>query len=360
VSDPSGVVRSPAVPTDDSTLPLRLTLAFPQPEALRELVGELGQNLKIVGRCLGVRVQQRADTLVVGGQDGSITLAADVLEQLYAVALAGHPLHGADVDQACRMISADPSVRLAELVQETIAVPGARKRIHPRSPRQRAYLQSVRTHDLTFGIGPAGTGKTYLAMAMAVSALFRDEVRRIVLCRPAVEAGEKLGYLPGDLAEKVNPYLRPLYDALNDLAGFDRAEKLVQKGVIEVAPLAFMRGRTLSESFVILDEAQNTTPEQMKMFLTRLGLGSRVVVTGDVTQIDLPVHQRSGLVDALHILDGVDGVAICGFDEADIVRHPLVSSIVKAYDRAAAAMPPRASRPRREGPPRGPGPESGP
>jgi phosphate starvation-inducible PhoH-like protein len=342
------VTRTAAVPSGDATHPLRLSLTFEHAAALRELSGELGRHLEIVGKALGVRVGQRGDTVHVGGQDGSVELAADVLEQLYQVALTGYHLHASDVDQACRMIRSEPTVQLLELYQDTIAIGVGKKRVHPRSPRQRSYLHAIREHDLVFGIGPAGTGKTYLAMAMALAALFRDDVRRIILARPAVEAGEKLGFLPGDLTEKVNPYLRPLYDALHDLAGFDRAARLIDKGVIEVAPLVFMRGRTLADSFVILDEAQNTTPAQMRMFLTRIGLGSHVVVTGDVTQIDLPGNQQSGLVHVLRVLEGLDEVAVCRFTDADVVRHPLVSAIVRAYAKDDAEREARREARRRE------------
>jgi phosphate starvation-inducible PhoH-like protein len=322
------------VKSGDDAAPYRLTLTFEHAAALRELVGEVGRHLKIASRQLGVRLGQRGDEVYVSGDADDVRVAADVLVQLFEVALAGHHLHGSDIDQACRMLRADPGTRLLDLYQDTLAIGVGKKRVHPRSIRQRAYLNAIREHDLVFGIGPAGTGKTYLAMAMALAALFRNEVRRIVLARPAVEAGEKLGFLPGDLAEKVNPYLRPLYDALHDLAGFERADRLVQKGVIEVAPLAFMRGRTLADSFVILDEAQNTTPAQMRMFLTRIGLGSHVVVTGDVTQIDLPDRQKSGLVDVLEFMPSIEDAAICEFTDADVVRHPLVSAIVRAYAKA--------------------------
>jgi phosphate starvation-inducible PhoH-like protein len=356
------VLRSEPVDTGDTALPRRITLEFADPDALRELAGELNQNLKVLNRAMGVRVGQRGAELHVGGQDRSVDLAADALVQLYQLVRTCYHLTGADVDQACRMLQSEPGARLVELYQDNIPLGSSKRAVHPRSPRQRAYLQAIRDNDLVFGVGPAGTGKTYLAMAMALSALYKSEVQRIVLCRPAVEAGEKLGFLPGDLVEKVNPYLRPLYDALNDLCGIERSEKMVAKGVIEVAPLAFMRGRTLSGAFVILDEAQNTTPEQMKMFLTRLGLGSKVVVTGDVTQIDLPYPAKSGLVHVLEVLAGVEGLARIDFSDADIVRHPLVSTIVRAYDRyeASHSRPGGDSREDRRGRPyRGGGPRSG-
>jgi phosphate starvation-inducible protein PhoH and related proteins len=331
------VHRSLLVKSGNDAAPYRLTLTFDHAAALRELVGEVGRHLNIASRQLGVKLGQRGDQVHISGGGDAVREAADVLEQLYEVALSGHHLHGSDIDQACRMLRADPGTRLLDLYSDTLAIGVGKKRIHPRSIRQRAYLNAMRENDLVFGIGPAGTGKTYLAMAMALAALFRNDVRRIVLARPAVEAGEKLGFLPGDLTEKVNPYLRPLYDALHDLVGFERADRLIQKGVIEVAPLAFMRGRTLADSFVILDEAQNTTPAQMRMFLTRIGLGSHVVVTGDVTQIDLPERQKSGLVDVLELMPEVPDVSICSFTDADVVRHPLVSAIVRAYAKSDAA-----------------------
>jgi phosphate starvation-inducible PhoH-like protein len=309
-------------------------MEFEDSGALRELVGELGQHLKVAGKVLGVRITQRGAKVDIRGQDRSVDLAADVISQLYEVARTGYHLHSVDVDQACRMVSAEPDVRLVELYLDTISVGVGKNRVHPRSPRQRAYLHAIREKDLVFGIGPAGTGKTFLAMAMALASLFRNEVSRIILCRPAVEAGEKLGFLPGDLNEKVDPYLRPLFDALNDLAGTDRSARLLTKGIVEVAPLAFMRGRTLSDAFVILDEAQNTTCAQMKMFLTRIGRGSRVVVTGDITQIDLPRGVRSGLIDALGILRSLEEITMVEFSDVDVVRHPLVSAIVRAYAHA--------------------------
>jgi phosphate starvation-inducible PhoH-like protein len=321
--------------TSDTRHPLRGSLSIEDPRMLRELVGELNQHLKIIERVLSVRVSQRGDQLIVLGDESSLPIALAVLEQLCELASTGHALHSADVDQAVRLLSSDPDVRLADLYGDTVYVGAQKKSVHPRSTRQLEYIQAMRESALVFGIGPAGTGKTYLAMAVALSALFRDEVRRIILCRPAVEAGEKLGFLPGDLVAKVNPYLRPLYDALYDLVGHDRSIRLIEKGVIEVAPLAFMRGRTLAGAYVILDEAQNTTPEQMKMFLTRIGADSRVVVTGDTTQIDLPRGRQSGLVDALRVLGGMEGARVVEFEPVDVVRHSLVSSIIKAYAQDA-------------------------
>ncbi|MEL6343939.1 MAG: PhoH family protein [Myxococcota bacterium] len=344
------LARSEVVANNDDRFPLRTSLTLDDPRRSRELVGELSRNLKVLNQALGVRINLRGDQLTISGTEDRIAQAIRIVEQLYELVAHGHPLHAADVDQAARLLRREPDVRLLELYSDTIAAT-SKKRIHPRSPRQREYIQAMRDRALVFGVGPAGTGKTYLAMAMAVSHLFRDEVKRIILCRPAVEAGEKLGFLPGDLVAKVNPYLRPLYDALFDLVGFDRATRLIEKNVIEVAPLAFMRGRTLSSAFVILDEAQNTTREQMKMFLTRIGIDSRVVVTGDVTQVDLPRGKRSGLADALRILRGLRDMKVVHLTDADVVRHPLVSAIVRAYarDQKAPTSAPRA-RHRDDGP----------
>ncbi|MCL4123327.1 UNVERIFIED_CONTAM: hypothetical protein GTU68_005298 [Idotea baltica] len=231
------------------------------------------------------------------------------------------------------MLSADRNSKLSDLFRDQVKISGRKRAIVPKTQKQKEYIESIKSHDVVFSVGPAGTGKTYLAMAMAVSALMKKEVKRVVLCRPAVEAGEKLGFLPGDMAEKVNPYLRPLYDALHDMVDYEKADELVEKGRIEVAPLAFMRGRTLSNAFVILDEAQNTTTAQMKMILTRLGPGSKCLITGDITQIDLPRGIKSGLIDALNVLKDVDGIAHIHFDEVDIIRHELVAKIVTAYKK---------------------------
>jgi len=318
----------------DSSGNSRCTLAVESADALRELVGELGQNLKVVGRAFGVEVQQRGQELIVVGAPADVVTVASLLEQLEAIAATGYHLRASDVDQAARVLQDDPTVSLFDLFTDTLHVGVGKRRVHPRSVQQRVYVNTMRQQDLVFGVGPAGTGKTYLAMAMALGFLFRNEVQRIILCRPAVEAGEKLGFLPGDMVEKVDPYLRPMYDALNDLVDGDRAARLLDKGIIEVAPLAFMRGRTLSDAFVILDEAQNTTPEQMKMFLTRIGESSRAVVTGDVTQIDLPNGRTSGMVHALEVLSDVDDISIVHFSAVDVVRHPLVAKIIAAYERA--------------------------
>ncbi len=256
-----------------------------------------------------------------------------MLEQLYGLLVSGKGVRNADVRHVIRMLSEEPGVRLSDVYENILR--GSRKTIRAKNLAQRRYVDLMQKHDVAFAVGPAGTGKTYLAMAMAVSALNRKEVSRIILTRPAVEAGERLGFLPGDLAEKVDPYMRPLYDALRDMMDMEKAERLIEKGTIEVAPLAFMRGRTLNDSCVILDEAQNTTGEQMKMFLTRLGDNSNAIITGDVTQIDLPTGTQSGLVEATRVLKSVRGVGIMQFEPTDVVRHPLVQSIIQAYDRAA-------------------------
>jgi phosphate starvation-inducible protein PhoH and related proteins len=271
--------------------------------------------------------------LTIQGDEIDVDLSKRVLIDLYGLLKKGFPLYPSDIDHAIRMISNDRSVRLEDVFLDTVYVSSSKKKvIAPKSLAQKRYIDAMRKYDLVIGIGPAGTGKTYLAMAMAVAALMKQEVERIVLTRPAVEAGEKLGFLPGDIAEKVNPYLRPLYDALHDMMDFERASRLVERGVIEVAPLAFMRGRTLNDSFVILDEAQNTGSEQMKMFLTRLGFRSKAVITGDITQVDLPETKISGLIEVQGVLKGIEGIEFVYFSEKDVVRHPLVQDIIKAYE----------------------------
>ena len=297
------------------------------------LFGQQNRNLKLVERMLGVRVGSRGSELTIEGDDAQVLLARRLFEEVHGLLKAGYMVSPADLDYATRILSADSRAQLRDIFLDTIFVSTRKKVIAPKSLAQKAYVDAIRKHDVVFGIGPAGTGKTYLAMAMAVSFLVKKEVSRIVLVRPAVEAGEKLGFLPGDLAEKVNPYLRPLYDALYDMMDFDKGQALIANGVVEVAPLAFMRGRTLNDAFVILDEAQNTTTEQMKMFLTRLGFGSRAVITGDVTQIDLPTGRRSGLVEATEVLRGVEGIVFNSFSDRDVVRHPIVQTIIQAYER---------------------------
>ncbi len=270
------------------------------------------------------------------GDAEAVAVARKVLEDMYALVRAGQPVQPREVRDAVRMVHRAPEVDLREVYEGVLEFAGTRRRISAKTLSQRRYVELIRRNDLVLAVGPAGTGKTYLAMAMAIAALNRHEVTRVILARPAVEAGEKLGFLPGDIAEKVNPYLRPLYDALYDMVELEKAGRLLERGVIEVAPLAFMRGRTLNDSFVILDEAQNATAEQMKMFLTRLGWNSKAVVNGDVTQIDLPQEKPSGLVEAIRVLDGVEGIGLMRFTEEDVVRHPLVQSIIRAYDRDAA------------------------
>ncbi len=298
------------------------------------LFGQQNRNLKQIERVLGVRIGSKGLELQIEGGGPQVDLALRLFAELQVLLQDGYPLYPADLDYAIRILSADSSTHLRDIFLDTIFVSARKKIISPKSLAQKAYIDAIRSSDVVFGIGPAGTGKTYLAMAMAVAFLMKKEVSRIVLVRPAVEAGEKLGFLPGDIAEKVNPYLRPLYDALFDMLDFEKGQALIDKGVVEVAPLAFMRGRTLNDAFVILDEAQNTTAEQMKMFLTRLGFGSRAVITGDITQIDLPTGRLSGLVQATSVLRGVEGIHFSYFSDRDVVRHPIVQSIIQAYDRS--------------------------
>ncbi len=314
----------------------RQTLVFEDNALAATLYGEREGTLRAIEQDLGVQAHARGNQVRLIGPDDRVRLARSVLEELYGLVRAGNPIALSDVRAAIQAVSELPGANLRELYGDVLASVGGRRRITAKNLSQRRYLELMEEHDLVVAVGPAGTGKTYLAMAMAIAALHRREVVRVILTRPAVEAGEKLGFLPGNLAEKVNPYLRPLYDALHDMMDFDKAQRLIERGTIEVAPLAFMRGRTLNESFVILDEAQNTTVEQMKMFLTRLGYSSKAVVTGDVTQIDLPSGKPSGLIDALEVLDGVEGIGVQRFTEADVVRHPLVQSIVRAYERRDA------------------------
>ncbi len=310
-----------------------LELSFEQPRFFRDLLGHHDEHLKAIERGLGVRVAASGTTLYITGDRLERELAGRVLSQLYGVVEKGYPIYPSDVDYAVRILSRDRTANLRDIFLDTIYISSHKRIITPKSLAQKHYIEMIRNYDIVFGIGPAGTGKTYLAMAMAVAEVMKNNFARMILTRPAVEAGEKLGFLPGDLAEKVNPYLRPLYDALHDMVDFERAQKMLERGVIEVAPLAFMRGRTLNDSFVILDEAQNTTSEQMKMFLTRLGYGSKAVITGDVTQIDLPAGRPSGLKEAQQILAETEGIQFCAFTERDVVRHRLVQDIIAAYDR---------------------------
>ncbi|RLC29587.1 MAG: phosphate starvation-inducible protein PhoH [Deltaproteobacteria bacterium] len=282
---------------------------------------------------IGLSIHARGNTLLLQGWEWEVDLADRALNQLYELLKDNCPIYLKDIEYAIRILSGDPSVELKKIFKEEVYISSTKKIITPKSVNQRDYVNSIRSSDIVFAIGPAGTGKTYLAMAMAISSLVKKEVSRLVLTRPAVEAGEHLGFLPGDLYEKVNPYLRPLYDALHDMMDFDSASRLVEQGVIEVAPLAFMRGRTLNDSFVILDEAQNVTREQMKMFLTRMGFNSKAVITGDVTQTDLPEGRASGLIEARRILEGIRGIQFVHLDSGDVVRHPLVQKIIDAYDK---------------------------
>ena len=270
--------------------------------------------------------------MIVEGDRGDVDRTEKVLGQLTSMMDEGYKLGKGDVKTAAQLVSQDENVELANYFMKGAARTSGKRQVMPKSVNQRRYLEAIEQHDIVFGIGPAGTGKTYLAMAQAVAYLLAKRVSRIILARPAVEAGEKLGFLPGDLQEKVNPYLRPLYDALYDMLDVERAERLIERGTVEVAPIAFMRGRTLNDAFVILDEAQNTTSEQMKMFLTRLGFGSKAVITGDITQIDLPTGRTSGLVEAMKVVGNIEGISFIRFDEKDVVRHSLVQQIVKAYD----------------------------
>jgi phosphate starvation-inducible PhoH-like protein len=306
-------------------------IAVPE-DGMESLVGPLDENLKKIEAAFSVRLRTDGHDILVEGDPDDVAKAERVLEQLTSMMREGHTVTTSDVSTATRLVERDETVELKEVISKEVAVQSGKKQIVAKSRNQKTYLDAIDRYDVVFGVGPAGTGKTYLAMAQAVAALLAKRVSRIILARPAVEAGEKLGFLPGDLQEKVNPYLRPLYDALYDMLDTERVERLIERGTIEIAPIAFMRGRTLNDAFVILDEAQNTTSEQMKMFLTRLGFGSKAVITGDVTQIDLPSGRMSGLVEALRVVEKIDGIGIVFFDDRDVVRHPLVQRIVKAYE----------------------------
>ena len=302
---------------------------------IETLFGTLDENLKLLESTLHVTTQLQDDSLIVEGEAGQVDRAVRILEEFNDLVREGRPMSSADAKSMIRVASQDPKTTLKQVLQ-----PGSplrprifgKKNVTPKSPNQRAYMEAIEAHDMTFAVGPGGSGKTYLAVAMAVSALLTKQVDRIILARPAVEAGERLGFLPGTLQQKIDPYMRPLYDALYDMLDADKLDRFLEKSIIEVAPLAFMRGRTLNDSFVILDEAQNTTSEQMKMFLTRLGFDSKAVITGDITQIDLPTGRRSGLVEALEVVGRIPGISFITFNERDVVRHNLVQQIIKAYD----------------------------
>jgi phosphate starvation-inducible PhoH-like protein len=311
----------------------REKLAFNDPEALQALIGSNNSRLKHIERTAGAEVHLRGNEITIEGDEAATETAKSALEQLYQLALAGKPLSSDDVVRAVKLLQGDGNqASISAVFGDTILTPRAGRPIAPKGATQKKYVDLVRTNDIVFSVGPAGTGKTYLAMAMAVRALLDKHIRRIILTRPAVEAGESLGFLPGTLEEKIDPYLRPLFDALHDMIEPDRLQRMMADQTIEVAPLAFLRGRTLNESFIVLDEAQNTTPGQMKMFLTRMGYGAKLVITGDPTQTDLPPGQKSGLRDALGLVEGIRGIGIIEFSDADVVRHPLVAALIRAYD----------------------------
>jgi phosphate starvation-inducible PhoH-like protein len=297
------------------------------------LFGKHDQHMRRLEQTLGVSFVARSGALRISGAEEAVAKAGSLLEDLLTIVRSGAPLRRDEVDYALRALQDPRLIPLRQVYEHRIEVPSKRRFIIPRTPGQRAYVDAMRAHDIVFAIGPAGTGKTHLAMAMAVHHLTRGDVSRIILTRPAVEAGERLGFLPGSMEEKINPYLRPLYDALYEMLELDVIERYVERGIIEVAPLAFMRGRTLNDSFIILDEAQNTTSEQMKMFLTRLGFDSKAVITGDVTQVDLPAGRPSGLIEVQSLLAGIEGIAIVRFGGQDVVRHELVQAIIKAYEQ---------------------------
>jgi phosphate starvation-inducible PhoH-like protein len=309
-------------------------LIFEDNNLTKALLGEYDENLKFIENALKVQMNARGNTISIHGSKGDVELAKRLMQELYFLIESNHPVYRNEIDYAIKILKEKKSAHLKDVFLDTIHVSPKQRLISPKSIVQKRYIDAIRKFDIVLGIGPAGTGKTYLAMAMAIAALVKKEIDRIILTRPAVEAGEKLGYLPGDLYEKVNPYLRPLYDALHDMMDLEKASRLLQKGIIEVAPLAFMRGRTLNDSFIILDEAQNTTSEQMKMFLTRLGFSSKAVITGDITQVDLPAGKSSGLIEVQKILAGIEGIRFVYFSEKDVVRHPLVQEIIVAYDKA--------------------------
>ena len=316
-----------------TTNPLNIALEITP--NLEPLFGTRDENLRLMEDSLGVRIDLRSDAVHVNGPDESVARVQRIFQDFEALRRQGINPHNGELNGMLRLVVADPAASLRSLADAgKQRSAGIKRAVQPRSLNQRRYIEAIEQNDMVFGVGPAGTGKTYLAVAMAVAAINAKRVSRIVLVRPAVEAGERLGFLPGTLQEKVDPYLRPLYDALFDLLDMERVDKMLERNIIEIAPLAFMRGRTLNDAFIIMDEAQNTTVEQMKMFLTRMGNNSKAVITGDITQIDLPNPRKSGLLDAINILDGVEGIRFCHFEDADVVRHPLVQRIVRAYESA--------------------------
>jgi phosphate starvation-inducible PhoH-like protein len=307
-------------------------ISLPVETDLLPLLGRNDENLRVLESALDLRIVARGTEITLKGEEQQVARGARILDELKARVEAGLPVQAPDVRAALRILADDAGADLRGIFLDAIAVPSRKKQITPKTRTQKRYVDAIRSHDVVIAIGPAGTGKSYLAMAMAVSAMIRREVSRIILTRPAVEAGERLGFLPGDMYEKVHPYLRPLYDALYDMMEPDKVVTLTERGAIEIAPLAYMRGRTLNDAFIVLDEAQNTTSEQMKMFLTRLGFNSRMVITGDITQVDLPSTRVSGLIEIQAVLKDVPGIAFVYFTEKDVVRHELVSEIVKAYE----------------------------
>jgi len=302
-------------------------------QGMHTLFGNHDENLRLIEDTFDVRISSRGNQINVQGSADQVAPVEKLLAEMQRLIETGYPLKKSDVSTGVRVLRDKPDADLIGFFTDESLQPALKRAATPRNLAQKHYLQAIQDNDIVFAIGPAGTGKTFLAVAAAAAALAEKSIKRVILCRPAVEAGERLGFLPGDIAEKVNPYLRPLYDSLYDVIGFEKVEKMMERSVIEIAPLAFMRGRTLNDSFIILDEAQNTTPEQMKMFLTRLGFGSKCVVTGDVTQVDLPTGKKSGLREARNILHSVEGINFFDFTDRDVVRHPLVAKIVVAYDK---------------------------
>lgn len=309
------------------------TVSIERMEDAIDIFGSFDENIRLIEQELGVRVVSRDGQVKISGEEEPVDQAAKVIRGLLSLSARGEAIHEQNVRYLIQLVKSGNEDKIQTLAADVLCVTAKGKPIKAKTMGQKKYVDAIRKHTITLGVGPAGTGKTYLAIAMAFVALKNKEVERIILTRPAVEAGEKLGFLPGDLAQKVDPYLRPLYDALHDMMGVEAYARLVERGVIEVAPLAYMRGRTLNDAFIILDEAQNTTGEQMKMFLTRMGMGSRVIITGDITQIDLPAGRKSGLVEALEVLKSVEGIGITYLTHRDVVRHELVQAIVKAYEK---------------------------
>jgi len=309
-----------------------MDLQFEDNNLVRELYGQHNENLKEIENLYGIRIHSRGGKLSLEGENREVQSAYKFLNKIYSLMEKGYSLDPGDLELASRIVD-ENSIQLEDVFLDTVCISTRKKIIAPKSLNQKLYIESIRKHDIVFGVGPAGTGKTYLAMAMAVSAFVNKEVNRIILTRPAVEAGEKLGFLPGDLSQKVDPYLRPLLDALYEMMDYDKASRLIDKNAIEIAPLAFMRGRTLNDAFIVLDEAQNTTPMQMKMFLTRLGFNSKTVITGDTTQIDLGGDEKSGLLEAESLVKKIDGISFVYFSKNDVVRHPLVRQIIEAYEQ---------------------------